>query len=110
MQGITQTIFNFTLILLVFHVDEIDHHQAAQVTQTQLPRDFFRRFQIGIQRSLLNIRPFRRLRGVDVNGHQRFGMINHDRAARGQRYLTRKGAFNLMLNLETGKQRHRVGV
>ena len=32
-QCIFETVFNFTLILGILHVDEVDHNQATQVTQ-----------------------------------------------------------------------------
>ena len=40
-QRITQGVFDIALVFGVFHVDEVNHHQAAHVAQTQLAGDFF---------------------------------------------------------------------
>ncbi len=55
MQCIAQAVFDLALILRVFHVDEIDHDQSAQVAQTHLASDFIGSFQIGVVRGLLDI-------------------------------------------------------
>ena len=36
-----QPFFNCCIIATFVHVDEIDHDQTRQITQTQLARDFF---------------------------------------------------------------------
>ena len=46
-QGIAQALFNKTLVLVVFHVDEVNDDQAAKVAQTKLTGNFVGRFQIG---------------------------------------------------------------
>jgi hypothetical protein len=40
MQRVAQAVFDFALVLGRFHVDEVDHDQAAQVAQAQLAGDF----------------------------------------------------------------------
>ena len=47
---------------------------------------------------------------VDVHGNQGFGVVNHDGAAGWQRYGTRIGGFDLVLDLEARIQRNVVGV
>ena len=49
-----QPFLNGRIVAAFFHVDEIDHDQTSQIAQTQLTRDFFRRFHVGFQRSLFN--------------------------------------------------------
>ena len=75
---VAQTIFHSTLILGRFHVDEVDDNQAADVTQTQLPGDFIRRFKIGVGRGGLDVGASRGAGRVDINGHQCLGLIDHN--------------------------------
>ena len=43
-------------------------------------------------------------------GNQRLGVVDHHRAARGQRHLARVGGLDLVLDLEAREQRHVVAV
>ena len=108
MQRIAQTILNFALILGRFHVDEIDHDQAAQIAQPQLARDFVCRFAIGAERGLFDIVALGRARRVDVDRDQCFGVIDDDRATGGQRDIAAVGCLNLMFDLKAREQRHVV--
>ena len=109
-QRIAQAIFHFTLIALVFHVDEVDDNQATEVTQAELASQFFSGFKVRFECRFFNIRTFGRATGVDVDCNQRFGVVNDNGAARRQIDLTTKGCFDLVLDLETGKKRHIVVV
>ena len=102
-QRITQAVFHLALVFGRIHVDEIDHDQAAQVAQAQLTGDLVRRLEIGPEGGFLDVRAFGRASGVDVDRHQRFSVIDHDRAARWQRDLPGVGGFDLMLDLEARK-------
>ena len=95
---------DFTLVLGRGHVDEIDHDQATHVAQAQLAGDFFGRFQVGLQGSLLDIVALGGPGGVDVDGYQRFGRIDHDGAARRQFYFALECGLNLAFNLVTAEQ------
>ena len=55
-------------------------------------------------------RAARGARGVDVDGHQRLGVVDHDDAARGQLHLVRVRRLDLALDLEAREQRDVVGV
>jgi hypothetical protein len=48
--------------------------------------------------------------GVDVDGDQRLGVVDHDGAAGGQADLARVGRLDLVLDLEAREQRHVVVV
>ena len=61
-----------------FHIDEIDHHQATNVTHAQLTANFFRRFQISIERGFFDVAAFGGACAIDVNCGQRFGFIDND--------------------------------
>ena len=109
-QRIAQAVFDFALIAPAFHVDEVDDDQAAQVAQAQLARDFVGGFEIGAERGLFDVGAARGARRVDVDRHQRFGVVDDDGAARRQRHLARERGFDLVLDLEARKQRHVVAV
>ena len=98
------------MVLLRRHVDEVDDDQAADVAQTQLAGDLVRRFEIGVQRRLFDVGAFRGACRVDVDGHQRFGGIDDDAAARLQLHLVVKGGFDLAFDLVAVEQRHRIVV
>ena len=78
---VAQTVFDFALITLIFHVNEVDHHQAAQVAQAQLARDFFSRFQIGAKGSFFDVVAARGARGVHIHRHQGLRVVDDDCAA-----------------------------
>ena len=99
-QGIAQAIFNFTLILLRLHVDEVDDDQATQVAQAQLTGDFIGGLAVGAEGGLFNVRALGGAARVDVDRHQRFGVVDDHGAAQGQTDLARVGGFDLMFDLE----------
>ena len=90
-----QPVFNVTLVLRRTHVDEVDYDEAAEVADTQLTRDFLGRFEVGVQRSCLDVPAFRRAGGVDVDGDERLGVIDHDAAAGGQVHGVRESRLDL---------------
>ncbi|PMQ17004.1 hypothetical protein JaAD80_07785 [Janthinobacterium sp. AD80] len=109
-QRIFQALFHFALIFCHFHVDEVDDDQAAQVAQAQLAGHFFGRFAVGVEGGGLDVRAARGARRVDVDGNERFGMVDHDGAARWQRHGAAVRRFNLVFDLEAREQRHVVAV
>ena len=108
--GVAQAVLDLALILRGLHVDEVDDDQATDVTDTQLPGDLIGGFQVGIGRRSLDVRAARGTRGVDVDRHQRLGVIDDDAATGGQRDLVRVGRLDLALDLEAGEERDFVGV
>ncbi len=81
LEAFTHALFHGALVLGRGHVDEVDHDQAADVTQAQLAGDFLGRFQVGLQRGFLDVAALGGACRVDVDGHQRLGRIDHDRTA-----------------------------
>src|SRR5690606_33084151 len=72
-QGFAHLVFDGALVLDRSHVDEVDDDQTADITQTQLAGDFFRRLQIGLQGGFLDVAALGGACRVDVDGNQCFG-------------------------------------
>ena len=54
LQAILETLLDSAVVALLFHVDEVDHDQAGQIAQAQLARHFLGRFEVGLQRGILD--------------------------------------------------------
>ncbi len=105
LERVLQAVFHFALVLVRRHVDEVDHHQAAQVAQAQLAGHFLGRFQVGLERGVLDVAALGGARRVHVDGGQRFGLVDHDRAAGRQAHVAFIRAFDLRFDLEAVEQR-----
>ena len=99
-QGVAQAVFDGALVLAVFHVDEIDHDQTAQIAQAQLAGDFVGGLKVRAGRGFFDVGATGGTRRVDVDGDQGLGVIDDDRSARGQFDCPRVGRFDLVLDLE----------
>src|SRR5690606_7297088 len=109
-ERITQALFDGALVLVVLHVDEIDHDQAAEVAQAQLAGDFVGGLKVGAQGGFFDVGASRGAGGVDVDRHQGLGVVDDDRTARRQLYGARVGGFDLVFDLEAREQRDVVAV
>src|SRR5690606_16294369 len=107
-QTFADTLFHGTLVLGGRHVDEVDDDQAADVTQAQLTGDFLGGFEVGLQRSLLDVATLGGTGRVDVDGNQGFGVVDDDGTAGGQLDLTVESRLDLALDLEAVEQRYAV--
>ena len=54
LQAILEPLFDRPVVAVLLHVDEVDHDQAGEVAQPELPADFVRRFKIGLERRVLD--------------------------------------------------------
>ena len=106
LHGIAQALFDIALVLGGLHVDEVDDHQSTDVTDTQLPGDFVGRFQVGVGGGGFDITAARAACRVDVDRHQRLGVIDNQAATGGQLHLVGIGRFDLVFDLEAREQRH----
>ncbi len=70
-----------SVVLALFHVDEVDDDQAGKVAQAQLARDFFGGLEVGLERGLLDRAFLGGAARVHVDGDQRLGHADHDIAA-----------------------------
>ncbi len=108
--GLAQARFDLALGILAHHVDEIDHHQPAEIPDAELSRDFVGRLEVGLQRGLLDIGTLGCAGRVDIDRQQRLGMVDHQGAAAGQPDFAGKRRLDLAFDLVTGEQRNGVAV
>ena len=78
LERVLQAVLDFTLVAIGLHVDEVDHHQAAEIAQAHLARDFFGSFEVGVERGFLDVAALGRARRVDVDRGQGFGLVDDD--------------------------------
>ena len=109
-QGVAQSVFHIAAVFALFHIDEVDHDQAAQVPQTHLAGYLVSCFQVGAGGSFFNVAALDGAGGVHVHAHQCFSVVNHDGAAAGQRDGAGVSRFDLMFNLKAAEQRCVVAV
>ena len=109
-QRIAQARLDLAPVLRLFHVDEVDDDQAAEVAQAHLARDLVGRLEVGAGRGFLDVAAARRARRVDVDRDQRLGVVDDDRAARRQVHRARERGLDLVLDLEAREQRRVVAV
>src|SRR5262249_16496882 len=83
-----------------FHVDEIDDDDAAEVAQTDLPDDLGHRLQIDLQHRLLEITLADVLAGIDVDRHERLGVVDDDVSARLEPDAAPQRLLDLLLDPE----------
>ena len=107
---VLELLLDFALVARRLHVDEVDDDEAAHVAQAQLARRLFGRFHVGAKRGFLDVSAARGTRGIDVDGDQRLGVVDDDRAARGQLHGSRVGRFDLVFDLEAREQRNVVAI
>ena len=109
-ERLAKAVLHLALVLLRLHVDEVDDDQAAEVTQAELAGDFIGCLEVGARSGFLDVVPFGGARRVDVDGNQRFGMVDDHRAARGQADLPRESRLDLVLDLEAREEGNVVAV
>src|SRR2546422_7997285 len=89
-------------VAALLHVNEVHDDDAAEVAQTDLPDDFLDGFEIGLDDGVFEARgAFADVfAGVDVNGHERFGVVDDDVAAGFQPHFRAQGLVQLLLDAE----------
>ena len=82
-QGFLQRLDHFLAVAALVHVDEVDHDDPAQVAQADLAHNFLHRVDIGLDDGVFQaIGLAHVLARVDVDRHQRFGLVDDDKASR----------------------------
>src|ERR1700686_4746074 len=111
-EGLLQREQNFVAVAALFHVDEVNHDDAAQIAQANLAHDFLHRFQIGFNDGVFEARGTfaNEFTGVDVDGHQRFGVVDDDVAAGLEPHFGAQGFVEFVLNAELFEDGRFLGV
>src|SRR5262249_39128539 len=86
LQAILKPPLDRPVVALFIHIDEIDDDQPSEVAQTQLAGDLLGGFEVGLERRILDVVLPGCAPRIDVDRHQRLGLIEHDVAAGPQLY------------------------
>src|SRR5947209_8439207 len=106
-----QRLHDFLAVLALIHIDEVDHDDAAQVAQPYLAHDFFDGINVGLHDGVFKARRLAHvLAGIDIDGHQRLGLVDHDIAAALQPYFRFESFVDLVRDAELFEQRSLFGV
>src|ERR1700738_4926122 len=111
-EGLLQREQNFVAVAALLHVDEVDHDDAAEIAQTNLAHDFFHRFQIGFDNGVFQARGTfaDEFAGVDVDGHQRFSVVDDDVAAGLEPHFGAQSFVEFVLDAELFEDGRFLGV
>src|ERR1700688_1222510 len=111
-EGLLQREQHLCAVAALFHVDEVDDNDAAQIAQTNLAHDFLHRFQIGFDDGVFEARGTfaNEFTGVDVDGHQRFGVVDDDVAAGLEPHFGAQGFVEFVLDAELFEDGRFLGV
>jgi hypothetical protein len=93
------------LVGLALHVDEVHDDDAADVAQPELARHFLRRLHVGAEDGLFLVLLAGETPGVDVDRHQRLGVVDADVAALLEPHLALERLLDLRLDLERVEDR-----
>ncbi len=110
LQGFLDAALNRPVVAVLLHVDEVDDDQSGKVAQAQLPRNLVGGFEVGLEGRVLDRVFARRLARVDVDGDQRFRLVDHQIAARRQGDSRREQRVEMGFDLEAREQRLVVSI
>ena len=99
-QVLLEALLDVAAMLRRAHVDEVAHDHAAEVAQAQLPRDLVDGLLVGLVRVRLAVARAARAARVDIDGDERLGLVEHQRAARRKRHLAGVDQVDLPLGVE----------
>ncbi len=105
LEAILEAPLDRAVVALLVHVDEVDDDQPGEVAQPQLAGDFLGRLEVGLERGVLDVVLAGGAPGIDVDRHQRLGLVEHDVAARAQLHDRREHGVELALDAVPGEDR-----
>jgi hypothetical protein len=98
-------------VLAVVHVDEVDDDDAAEVAEANLADDLGDGVEVGLDDGVLKAgRLADVLAGVDVDGDERFGLVDDDGSAALEPDLGAESLGDFVLNAEVLEERRLLGV
>lgn len=98
LQLLFQSTQHLALVLLVFHVDEVDDDDAADVAQAQLPGDRGGGLEVGLEDGLFKVAMADEGAGVHIDRGHRFSRVDHQVATGLQRHLALQCTLDLVLD------------
>ena len=107
-QRLLQPALHGAVVAPLVHVDVVDDDQAGEVAQADLPGDLVGRFEVRLERCILDGVFARGLARVHVDGDERLGLVDDDVAARFQRDHGAEHRVELPLDLVPDKERLRL--
>src|SRR6266849_1909925 len=107
-----ERIHHFFAVAALLHVNQVQDDDAAEVAQADLPDDLLHRFEVGLDDGVFKARGAFAdvLAGVDVNGHERFGVVDDDVAAGFQPHFRAQSLVQLLLDAELLEDGRVLGV
>src|SRR6185295_11293523 len=83
LQCFLQSLHHTIAIAAVFHVNQVEHDDAAEVAQANLANDFINGFEVGARDGVFQTRAAAtdELARVDINGDERLRLIDDEIAA-----------------------------
>src|SRR6266436_5266059 len=111
-EGLLQRGQNLLAVAALFHVNEVDDDDAAEVAQTNLTDDFLDGFEVGFDDGVFEARGALadEFTGVDVDGYKRLGVVDDDVTAGLEPDLGTEGFVQLVLDAELLEDRRFLGV
>ena len=77
--GFFESLHDALAVFALVHIDEVDDDDTAKIAQADLADDFLDGFDVGFDDGVFEaIRFTDEFAGIDINGHQRFGLIDDD--------------------------------
>ena len=110
LEALFQTLLDREIVAPLVHVDEIDHDQAGEIAQPQLACHFLGRFEIGLERGILDRTFLGGAARVHIDRHQRLCHADHDIAAGLELHRRVEHPGKIALHLIAGEKRQRIGV
>ena len=99
-QTVLHALIDLLAVAARFHVNEVEHDEAAHVAEAKLAADFLGGFQVDLEDGGFLVAAALVAAGVHVNGHERLGFVNDDVAAALQMDLAREGVLQLLADVE----------
>src|SRR6266851_1467205 len=103
---------NLFAVAALFHVNEVHDNDAAEVAQTDLADDLFHGLEVGLDDGVFEARGTLadEFAGVDIDGHESFGVVDDDVAAGLEPDLGAESFVELVLDAELFEDRGFLGV
>ncbi len=110
LEDVADFLLELAAVFFLPQIDEVDHDHPAHVAQPELSADFLGGHEVQLQRVGLRILVRPEAAGVHVDGDQRLGLVDHQRAALFQLDLPGVNLLNLILDAELLEESALAGV